>query len=652
MIIYEATKQQFMDHVTEDVIAVKIYEVYVQRIGRTSKSEINAWNNSMNYMYKVLNTDAIPDDTTVAIEYRIPATSMRIDFILTGLDEHGASAVIIIELKQWSEVNLVEDEDGIVQTAYNRKKNPHPSYQAWSYAKTIANYNESVQEGSISLYPCAYLHNYIRSDNDPLTNDIYQHYLDSAPVFTKGDALKLRGFIATYIKKSDRKKALYLIEHGKIKPSKSLQDALISMLEGNEEFTMIREQKVIYESAVRMAKEAVRQGRKKILIVEGGPGTGKSVLGIHLLVKFTSLEFVCQYVTKNSAPREVYAKQLQQNYKKAYIQNLFKGSGVFYEALPNEFDTLVVDEAHRLNEKSGMFKNKGENQIMEIIRAAKFSIFFIDEHQRVSFSDIGSKAEIERLAGLFDAEVEVMQLESQFRCNGSDGFLAWVDDLLDIRETANADGVDFEYEYELQLFDDPNELQRHIIDKNQIRNKSRIVAGYCWDWITAGKNNTNVPDIVIEEHDFKMSWNLGNTTTWAIDPESVEQAGCIHTSQGLEFDYVGVIIGADLRYEKGRVITDPFKRARTDKSLSGFKAMYKRDPSEALLQADQIIRNTYRTLLTRGMKGCCIYCVDPGLRSYLRQRIQKSKVTNKLYYEISSNIRPAAAESRGVYGNE
>ena len=651
MIIYESTKQEFMDHVTDDSIAVKIYEAYVERTGRqTSKSEINSWNHSMNYMYKVLNTDTIPDDVTIAIEFRIPATSLRIDFILTGLNDHGDSSVIIIELKQWSEVSVVDNEDGIVQTAYNHQKTSHPSYQAWSYAKTISDYNEAVQARSISLYPCAYLHNYIRSANDPLTNDVYQYYLDRAPVFTKGDALKLRGFITTFIKKSDQKKALYLIEHGKIKPSKSLQDALLGMLAGNTEFIMLDEQKVVFESAVRMAKEAATDLKKRVLIVEGGPGTGKSVLGINLLVEFTSMEFVSMYVTKNSAPREVYAKQLQKNHTKAYIQNLFKGSGVFHDALPNEFDTLVVDEAHRLNGKSGMFKNKGENQMMEIIRAAKFCIFFIDEHQRVSLADIGRRGEIQRFSEMFDAEVEVMQLASQFRCNGSDGYLAWVDDVLEIRETANADGADMDYE--LLLVDDPNELRQRIIERNQINNKSRIVAWYCWNWITDSKSNPHVFDIVIDKFDFKMSWNLGNTTTWAIDPESVEQAGCIHTCQGLEFEYVGVIIGSDLRYEDGRVITDPFQRARTDKSLSGFKSMYKQNRVEALRQADEIIRNTYRTLLTRGMKGCYIYCVDPGLQSYLRQRIGSSTFKKQFIYGTPASAIPTVAESRSTYGND
>ncbi|CAG7646940.1 hypothetical protein PAESOLCIP111_05277 [Paenibacillus solanacearum] len=649
MIIYEATKEQFMNDVTEDSIAVKIYEAFVEKIGRTSESEINSWNNSMNYMYKVLNTPLIPDDVAVAIEYKVPATSRRIDFILAGLDASDRYAVVIVELKQWQKVSLVESEDGIVQTVIGNRlvNHPHPSYQAWSYAKLISEYNETVQNESISLYPCAYLHNYIRSENDPLTNSWYQNYINEAPVFTKGDALKLRGFISLYIKKSDRKKSLYLIEHGKIKPSKSLQDALVKMLDGNDEFTMIDEQKVVYETAIQMANKAQLGDKKQVLIVDGGPGTGKSVLGINLLVNLTSKELVCQYVTKNSAPREVYTKRLQQNYKKTVINNLFKGSGVFYEALPNEFDVLIVDEAHRLNEKSGLFKNKGENQIKEIIRASKFSVFFIDEYQRISMHDIGNKEQINEFAKLYDADIVEMELESQFRCNGSDGYMAWLDDVLGIRKTANFDG--FEFEYDFQIFDDPNELRSEIYEKNVINNKARILAGYCWDWKKDGKANSQVHDIFIEEHNFYMSWNLNNTTTWAIDSDSVEQAGCIHTSQGLEFDYVGVIIGEDMRCENGEIITDPFKRARTDKSLSGFKSLYKENKDEAIRIADQIIRNTYRTLMTRGMKGCYLYCVDPQLKHYLREKMSKRQQTTYVTNRSKQYNLPQVAEKPGIY---
>ena len=324
------------------------------------------------------------------------------------------------------------------------------------------------------------------------------------------------------------------------------------------------------------------------------------------------------YVTKNSAPRNVFYSKLKSNFQASYVRNLFKGSGVYIDAENNTFDTLIVDEAHRLNEKSGMFKNKGENQVKEIINAAKCSIFFLDEYQRVTIDDIGSIDIIKKYAQEVNAEIEMVELQSQFRCNGSDGYLAWLDHVLEIRDTANFDG--FDYGYDFRVIDDPNVLRDLIVEKNKINNKSRLVAGYCWNWISSGKSDSNVHDIVIPECNFSMSWNLDNTQTWAIDPDSINEIGCIHTCQGLEFDYVGVIIGKDMRYEDGKIITDFTKRASTDKSLFGIRVMYRRNPEAAYKLADQIIKNTYRTLMTRGMKGCYIYCVDKGLQEYFKTR--------------------------------
>ena len=176
----------------------------------------------------------------------------------------------------------------------------------------------------------------------------------------------------------------------------------------------------------------------------------------------------------------------------------------------------------------------------------------------------------------------------------------------------------------VKVFDNPNELKEQIIRCNNIKNKSRILAGYCWDWISKEDPKGDKYDIEIPEYDFKMKWNF-NKTIWAIDKDSVEQAGCIHTSQGLEFDYIGVIIGKDLRYENGKIITDFKERASTDKSLSGIKKMYKENPEGALKLADEIIKNTYRTLLTRGQNGCYIYCEDKALSEYLKNRLTTAK---------------------------
>ncbi len=273
-----------------------------------------------------------------------------------------------------------------------------------------------------------------------------------------------------------------------------------------------------------------------------------------------------------------------------------------------------ADEAHRLNDKSGMFHNLGENQIKEIIDASLCSVFFIDESQRVTLSDIGTVAEIQKWAQKEGSEVIEMELLSQFRCNGSDGYLAWLDDVLEIRETANTDMKDIDYD--IRIVDSPNELRDLIIEYNKPANRARILAGYCWAWAKDGQNDTNVHDIKIG--DFEMSWNLGNTSTFAIDENSVNEVGCIHTSQGLEFDYAGVIIGDDMRYENGHIVTDFSKRAKTDQSLKGIKKLYKENPEFALKEADEIIKNTYRTLMTRGMKGCYVYCTDQNLAEYLK----------------------------------
>ena len=622
MIVYEATKGEFVDSVFSGSITDEIYEVYKEKIGKSNESQIRSWENSMQYMYRILEDSEIPNDCGVAIEFTIPQTSKRIDFILTGQDDNETDNVVIIELKQWNSAQKVEGKDGIVKTFLGGgiRETTHPSYQVWTYASLIENFNETVEEDAIELYPCAYLHNYDFNYDNDLTDEIYKKYYDLAPLYGKRDAMKLRNFIKKYIKTGDTTNILYRIDNGKIRPSRKLQDCLRGMLEGNKYFLMIDEQKVAYELAVEMARESYLDDKKRVLIVEGGAGTGKSVVAINLLVDLINDELNALYVTKNSAPRNVFFEKLRgSNYSQSYLKALFKGSGSFTQSDKNEFDVLIVDEAHRLNKKSGLFGNLGENQIKEIINAAKFSIFFIDKYQKVTMKDYGSISEIEKYARLLKAETKKIKLESQFRCNGSDGYLSWLTDVLEIEETANYDGFDFDFDF--RVIDDACELKELIFEKNKEKNNARLLAGYCWNWIKEGKNNSDVHDIVID--DFSMSWNLGNSDTWAIDEDSVNEVGCIHTSQGLEFDFVGVIIGNDMRYDGEHIVTDFNSRARTDQSLKGIKTLNKKFPRQAQRLADEIIKNTYRTLMTRGMKGCYVYCEDMELQSYFKERIKK-----------------------------
>jgi hypothetical protein len=618
MIVYQKTKEDFSNDVLTNDIDRIIGEQIKLKTGKSvASNELLSFRNSLAYMDKVLHDRDIPEDCGISIEYHIPQTCKRVDFIISGTD--GAREnVIIIELKQWSNANLT-DKDGIVETRFSGSltATSHPSYQAWSYAALLQSFNATVEEESIFLQPCAYLHNY--DQDNVITNDFYSYYIDKAPVFLKADAIKLREFIKLFMKYGDTTNIIARIDNGKIRPTKSLADSLKSMITGNKEFIMIDDQKVVYETALNLAIHS-HEKNKNVLIVQGGPGTGKSVVAINLLVELNKGGNMAQYVTKTSAPREVYFDKLRGEKPMVELKNLFVGSGSFMNAPKNSMSTLIVDEAHRLTKQTGFLK-MGDNQIKEIINTSLCSIFFIDEDQRVHIDDYGESYLIEEFAKEAGAKVHYMTLSSQFRCNGSDGYLAWLDDILQIRETANTSFKSTGFEYDFRVIDTASELRDLIFEKNKINNKARLVAGYCWDW-----NSKKVPtayDIIFSDSDFKMRWNLTTYgSTWIIDPKSVNEVGCIHTCQGLEVDYIGVIIGNDLIYRNGQVLVDPAARSKDDKSIFGYKKMMKEKPEEAKSLLRAIIKNTYRTLMTRGMKGCYIYCVDKELENYFKQSLQ------------------------------
>ncbi|UNK57896.1 DUF2075 domain-containing protein [Pseudoxanthomonas daejeonensis] len=610
MIVYHATKSKFLHDCDHDQIEDVVSAAYVQKTGRyASTPEFKAWRNSLTAMARVLRDGGIPDDVGVGIEFGIPQTAKRVDFILSGKAEDGTPHVVIVELKQWS-TSRISEKDGILianRGGRAETEGTHPSYQAWSYAALLNGFNEAVYESGTELRPCAYLHNY--KDDGVIRNAHYAAYLDKAPVFLDGndELAKLRAFIRQHVRQGDNGTLLFEIEKGRIRPSKMLADSLAKMLKGNEEFVLVDDQKVVYETCLARAAQA-SDARKQVIIVKGGPGTGKSVVAVNLLVELTKRGQLTKYVSKNAAPRAVYKQKLAGHLRQVEIGNLFAGSGGFHEAEPNVFDTLVVDEAHRLNEKSGLYGNLGQNQIMELIRSARCTVFFADDDQIVTLSDIGRTEELERWARAAGAEVTRLELASQFRCAGSDGYIAWLDNFLGIRESAN---TDFDRDsFDFRIVASPVKLHDLIREKNKLNNKARVVAGYCWDW--KSKKEPKAWDIEIPEYGYKAQWNLDKDgSLWIVAPGSVEQVGCIHTCQGLELDYVGVIIGPDLRWIDGKPMVFPDSRSRMDRSVRGYKTLMKEDPDATRERLEVIVRNTYKTLMSRGMKGCYLHFTTP-----------------------------------------
>lgn len=629
-VIYSSTKTEFMADVD---IATTVEASFIREVGHSpAPTEIRSFRNSLPYMRRVMEVPEIPGDVGIAIEYKIPSTAKRIDFIITGKNENNKPVLVLIELKQWSENVFVTNMDGIVNTTFHGDVE-HPSYRAWSYSTLLEDYNSNIQDNHIGIKPCAYLHNY--QEDNVINNNFYKEYTDKAPVFFKSDCEKLQNFIKKFVKYGDNKESLYSIENGKVRPSKALADSLTSMLKKNKkEFTLIDDQKIVYEKALQLAKLSTSEN-KNVLIVRGGPGTGKSVIAINLLSELINKKSDnnVSYVTKNSAPRKVFQVKLTGVFTQTRISNLFRSSDSFLASEPNIFDALIIDEAHRITKQSGFMGNLGENQIMELIKATKFSIFFIDEDQRVTLKDIGRESEISDWAKKLGANVSFMELASQFRCSGDDGYLPWLDNLLQIKETANEtlEGIN----YDFRIFDDPRSMHDEITRLNKYNNKSRMVAGYCWRWIS--QNDPTMKDIAIG--DYSATWNLKqHGQAWLVHPESVTEVGCIHTCQGLDLDYVGVIIGPDLVIRGGKVITDPTKRATTDRSLRGLNRLIEEGPIEASRLADSIIKNTYRTLMTRGMKGCYVYSVDPETQDYFKEHLKSQMSDPTVYSGDSSGV--------------
>lgn len=610
MLAYLATKKQFL--LDAPVIEEVVRDAVKKNLGfNASPSEVTAWRNSLgNAMYHVMNSELVPENSGIAIEYRLNGRRFRLDFLIAGTDSKNQESILIIELKQWSEVYL-SDLDEHVKTVVGGHlgDHTHPSYQSWSYQAHLELYNQHVYSNSIKVYSCAYLHNL---KNDKIIRDKkFSDAISKSPVYIHGEIHKLQLLISEKIKNGIGVKPILEIEKSIIRPSKMLADSVGTMLQGNQEFILLDEQKTVFEKIISSAKLQ----SKKILIVKGGPGTGKSVIAINALAKLTGDRLNARYVTANAAPRDVFEAKLKKLIKGDLVKHLFGGSGSFTESDQNEFDVLIVDEAHRLRMKSGMFKNLGNDQTEEIIKAAKLSVFFIDEAQKISWSDVGEISKIEEIAARHEIETEICELKSQFRCSGSDDYLVWLDNLLGIG--LKQESYFAKNSFDFRVFDSPLELHNTIRNLNKENNKSRLVAGYCWDWIS--KNNKEVFDIKLDEYGYKAKWNLmeyGNQ--WILDPNSVDEVGCIHTCQGLEVDYVGVIVGKDLLYRNHKVVTNPKARAKTDKSLAGYQKEKKHNSEAAELKAQDLIKNTYRTLMSRGMKGCYVFFEDKALANYFK----------------------------------
>ena len=646
MIIYENTKAGFIDDVLQKRLQGKLETSFKLRTG-SIPADHRVWEAEYGDFAWDLRESSIDGDVPIAVEYHLSAAGrFRIDLLLAGRSDDRDRA-LIIEMKGWEEADATpygETVETMLQGSRTMVK--HPSAQALGYRDFLVHFNEDIERHAIDVQACAYLHRFRRRTAEPLESEQYKSLLDQAPLFMLEDRERLRRHLERLIPHRPKDNVFWIIETGKIRPSKRLAECVASMLRGNEEFRLLDAQSTAYNVIESHLLDAQRKEERKVFIVRGGPGTGKSVIAMRLLSTLYKRGVPSFFVAPNQAFRATLADHLSRSGRDSHrlAKMLLQSSYRFHDADWSKDRThavLIVDEAHRLKH-GNVYQYKGENMVADMVRAAKVSVFFVDETQQVTWNDCGSVSEIRTQADQIGVAVmELPELLAQFRCNGSTGYLNWIDDVLQIRPTGNFENWG-DGQYEFAVFDKPDDLYRELQRKNA-ENRARLIAGYAWDWPAAGRQRGS-GHTHVSAGQLSLPWNFTGSN-WATAEDGIGQVGCIHTCQGVEFDWIGVLIGDDLVYKDGKVMGVPGKRARTDKSLHGSKAALESARGDQIATAkveariQNIIRNTYKVLLTRGQKGCLVWCADIALREYLRERM---KLASTISGEEDKPIRKAA----------
>lgn len=640
MIIYRESIGTFISQCFNGNTALNIGSVISEQmlrngIGYFSESQINAWNASLPEMARVLDEMNIDRDIDVAVEYKLVQSRDRIDFLICGNDEEGKENVVVVELKQWSQARPT-NKQFFVNTFGGGGEGDywHPSYQAYNYAQILLNYNEYIREKDVGLPSCSYLHNMAEGNSVLLDDRIKYPLVENAPVFYQGQKRRLGEYITKFVKKPN-KHLLYLIEDSRIVPSKYLAKMLTDAIHGNPFFSYDEAQANSVAQIVETAVDSAKYGGKRTIIIKGGAGTGKSVVAINALGQMinnrdSGHRLNAIYVTANSAPRTLYAEELVQgDFTKAVIDGLFKYPTVFCHTGEDIYDCSLIDEAHRIFDfKGGVGIKKGTHVLDDIIRASRVAVFFIDSDQAVTMTDFATIDRIKEAAERLHSKViegKNLELKTQFRVTGGETYISFIKAFLGYSNEILFYHPD---KYDFRVYDTASEMRQAIIEKDELYNqnhtisgKCRIVAGYTYEWISCGQFRDGLDyDIILDSGEFMAKWNLrcrevGSKYSWLNDPNSINEVGCIHTCQGLDMNYCGVIIGKDIQYRDGQLLFCKDQIAKSDRN-SGIR----RADDET---ARKLIRNTYHVLLTRGILGTYVYCEDKGLRDYLKGLVKE-----------------------------
>ena len=615
MILYEGTIEQFNEDVMQNCVADRAAEKYQAHYNRKpGVREYRSWQHSLPILNNSFSYAGLKD-IHLLLEYELPYSSQRIDVLLFGESSEKQGNVVILELKQWSndKVTVAPSEGNVIADYGNfRKEQAHPSLQVQGYYFHLKDFLHIFNEKKApELSGSTYAFNYSKTNgNTLLFSEENKLLLSKFPIFAKEEAVELGRYLKHRLHGGKGKILYERFLVSAISPSKRLLDHTSEMINKQQIFNLIDEQIAAYNSIKHKAKQLAKTKKKSLVIVKGGPGTGKSVIALEVMGELLRQGKKVFHATGSSAFTNTLRKIVGVRAK-----NLFKFFNSFMTTESDSFDVLICDEAHRIRESSASrytprTQRTGLPQIDELLKIAKLSIFFIDENQIVRPNEVGSIAMIKEAAsrfGIDESDISEFELQTQFRCSGSDAYLQWLDHVLEIRDT---EIKEFDAKMQFRIFDNPSDMMTEIRKRNSEKpNSARIAAGFCWPWSQPKSDGSLVNDVKIGS--FEMPWeNKSQFWKWATDDSGMEQVGTVYTAQGMEFDYVAVIFGNDLVYDLKS------KRWKAIPENSHDTQVTRNNP--ALVSH---LKNVYRVLMSRAHRGVYVYFMDKDTEKYFRNHM-------------------------------
>ncbi|WP_445263219.1 DNA/RNA helicase domain-containing protein [Pseudokineococcus sp. 5B2Z-1] len=602
-----------MDAVTSGDVAVELDGELHRHAGhRALSAEARSWRASIPVLVRDLH-DAGLGDVQVLLEYRLPLTSRRIDAVLAGTHPRtGKPSYVAVELKQWSSFAPFEEDQALVTVPDVHEPRLHPLLQVDGYREYLVDFTKALHEEPDLVRGAAYVHNARAADMAGSPT------LLTSRIFGGDQRDEWLGFLREHLAPAPGKDAAERLSASAARPSRTLLAVAAEEIQQREHLTLLADQQLAYRMVLHEVERASRGRGKTVVVVTGGPGSGKSVVALSLLGELARRGYRTLHATGSRSFTQTLRKVAGRGSSRT--KSLFTYFNSYMQAEPDGLDVLVMDEAHRIRRTSEARWTRaelrtGRPQLDELVSAARVPVLLLDENQVVRPGEIGSVEAIREYARAHAVRVVEVDLADQFRCGGSDTYVRWVRDLLGLTDTGPTAwrGTDFD----LRVADSPAEMEAFLAERLAEGRSARMTAGFCWSWSDPRRDGTLVPDVQVGS--WARPWNLKGdrrigsapaSALWATEEGGFGQVGCVYTAQGFEYDWNGVILGPDLVWRDGTLRTD--RSANKDPDFRSRAAVDDVD-------FDRLVRHVYKVLLTRGMVGTVVYAVDPDLQAALKR---------------------------------